>query len=466
MKETTLPEHVNNRRRKTLTRYTILAILTYNIPVITAILAKYYDLARYDYSNIIFLCIVIVILGALVLPCIKLKKQVTKKFILVILYLQVTICALMLAFSYYFMDDLRFLILISSLLVLIFVFVQARLLISFILIGINSLSYLALSFTGITYMGHFGSFGRELLTVLIFVPVSCFIAYMCNIIQKKNIEIVESRSELKDTFSKLEITHNELESFNERMVESLRYAEMIQKSLLPGIDRLKTTYPDSMIIWMPKDIVGGDIFYTYTTSNETIIAVIDCTGHGVPGAFLTMIAYSEIRKIILEETLLDPGLILKNLNVAVKKALHQNGSKTVADDGMDAAICNINHLKNRLTFSSARIPLFYVKNEEIHILKGDKQSVGYNDSNENFDFTNHTIEDCDQCSFYIKTDGLTDQMGGDNRRRFGTNRLKELILSCHKKPFDEQRKKTLQTILEHQGSNDQIDDITLIAFRP
>ncbi len=464
-RETALPKHVNDRRRASVSRFTLLATLVYQIPFIAAYLAKYYNLANYDYSGINSLYIAVLITNLVTLAMVQLKKQVTKRFVFFMLFFQIICWAVLVSIKLYLMTDLRMLTLISGLMAMIFVFTQSRMYIAFILIGVVIIDYLAISYIGITYMGQAGSFGREVLVIIVFFPVSLFIAYMCNIVQKQSIVIKESRNKIKTTFAELETTHSALESFNERMIESLHYAEMIQQSLLPGIDRLKTEYPDSMIIWMPKDIVGGDIFYTYTMPGETILVIIDCTGHGVPGAFLTMIAYSEIRKIIMDERQHDPALILKSLNIAVKKVLHKNDSKTMTDDGMDAAVCKVDHSKKHVTFSSARLPLFYVKEEKINIIKGDKQSIGYCDSDENFDFTNHIVENCGQCSFYLKTDGFTDQLGGENRRRFGTKRFRQLIMDYHKKPFQDQRKKTLQTLLEHQGKNDQVDDITLIAFR-
>ena len=395
----------------------------------------------------------------------RIPENEAKPFLNFMLFFQISLWVVIVTAFFCVMNDLRMLILIASMLALIYVFTQARLVFSFIIIGLTATDYLIVSFIGITFMGQVGPFGREVMIILVFLPVSVFLAYMCNIVQKQTIIIKKSHAKIKTTFEELATTHNELELFNGRMIESLNYAEMIQRSLLPGIDRLKTEHAESMIIWMPKDIVGGDIFYTYTDPDETIIVLMDCTGHGVPGAFLTMIAYSEIRKIIMDEKNFDPALILKNLNIAVKKVLHKNDSKTMADDGLDAAVCKVNFSKKSVVFSSARLPLLYVKDEEIHILKGDKQRIGYNDSNENFDFTNHTLENCGQCSFYLKTDGLTDQLGGEDRRRFGTKRFKKLILDYYKKPFSEQRKKTLQTLLEYQGSNDQVDDITVIAFR-
>jgi serine phosphatase RsbU (regulator of sigma subunit) len=284
-------------------------------------------------------------------------------------------------------------------------------------------------------------------------------------IKSANSILKATHAELETTHAELEATHFELEGHNERMVESIRYAEMIQRSLLPGIERIKAVSPDSMFIWIPKDIVGGDIFYTYADPEGSLIALMDCTGHGVPGAFLTMIVYSEIRKIIMDEACRLPSEILKRLNRAVKTVLHTNNDDTTADDGLDAAICIIDHSGKKVTYAGAKIPLFYVKNGVYHRRNGDKQSIGYKDSDDDFEFTNHIIDVDDQCTFYMKTDGFTDQLGGVKRLRFGTDKFKKLIMENYDKPYSDQRKTFLQTLLEYQGENEQMDDITLIGFQ-
>jgi serine phosphatase RsbU (regulator of sigma subunit) len=155
------------------------------------------------------------------------------------------------------------------------------------------------------------------------------------------------------------------------MLDSLHYAEMIQQSLLPGLDRMKTESPDSLIIWIPKDIVGGDIFYMFSHPESSVVALMDCTGHGVPGAFLTMIAYTEIRRIILDQGCHDPAEILKRLNLLMKNALHKGKEKQMVDDGLDAAVIEVNHTKSCFRFAGARIPLCYIKVDQVMMIIGD-----------------------------------------------------------------------------------------------
>lgn len=462
--ESVLPKHVNDKRRKSLNKYTFLALIVYHIPAIAAILAKYYNLTCYQYVDILYYYILCLLIHSSFFVTILLKNQITTRFIRIMLYIEVMICMLFLTAFVYIMENHRYMILIASQLIFTFVFIQSRLIVSYIFVALATIDYLVVAYIGIIRMGQPGHFAEEVINILIFLPVSAFIGYMCSILQKQRKEIKHSRDQLEATHAELKTTHETLESYNKRMLDSLHYAQMIQRSLLPGIDRLKTESPDSLIIWMPKDIVGGDIFYTYTHSEKSIIALMDCTGHGIPGAFLTMIAYSEIRKIVLDQTCYDSAEILKRLNKAMKNALHKNG-KQMINDGLDAAVVEVDHKNRCFRFSGARIPLFYIENNRPLMIKGDKQSIGYVDSNENHIFTNHTVSFMDHCMVYLKTDGYTDQLGGEERLRFGTKRFEKLISEIHNEPFSVQRKKILQTFFDHQGSNDQMDDVTVIGFR-
>ncbi|MBU1170836.1 MAG: SpoIIE family protein phosphatase [Proteobacteria bacterium] len=465
-----LPKEIDDQRRRTLLRYTFLALLSYQLPVGVAYLAIFFNIAKYDYSDIHPAYLSYIGVSILALILIRLKKMITKPFIYFMLHFQVFFCLIISAYMIYAMNDQRYLVPIGCLLILIFVFIQSTLFVSFSAILFFVSLYLSISYVGIGYRGQAGSFVGDVLYILIFVPVCIFIAFISKIMQdqQKKIKLASSRlktthAELKATHDELGLIHTELEGHNDRMIESIRYAEMIQRSLLPGIDRIKEVSPESMFIWMPKDIVGGDIFYTYAGLEVSIIAVMDCTGHGVPGAFLTMIVYSEIRKIIMDEVCRKPSDILKRLNLSVKNILYKTNSAQ-ANDGLDAAVCSINHSEKKVTYAGARIPLFFVKDGSLHRINGDKQSIGYKHSIDNFDFTDYSIDIDSPCSFYIKTDGYTDQLGGDKRLRFGTDKFKDLIQQNHKKPYSDQRKLFLDALINYRGENEQIDDITLIGF--
>jgi PAS domain S-box-containing protein len=255
-----------------------------------------------------------------------------------------------------------------------------------------------------------------------------------------------------------------IEAINKMMVESIQYAQIIQSALLPNAAMVKTYLPKSFFLWMPRELVGGDMLYAESVADGFIIAVIDCTGHGVPGAFMTMIAITSLRRIIRDENCYEPAKILKRLNFLVKTSLQQETEHAQSDEGLDAAICLVKQDEQRLIFAGAKLPLYYIHNEKLTLIKGDKQSLGYKKSDLNFTFTNHTVNIEEGMSFYLSSDGFLDQLGGLKRFRFSPKRFKNLLLENHHYTFDEQSERLLQAFNEYKGDNDRQDDVTVVGF--
>ncbi len=283
-------------------------------------------------------------------------------------------------------------------------------------------------------------------------------------ISRQTDELQKSRDELEKTHKEIEQTQQQMKYFNRRIMESIDYAKIIQQSLLPAIDMLKTNIPKSFFIWKPKNILGGDIFFTHNHPSGFTIALMDCTGEGVPGAFMTMIAYTEARKIIVDEACQDPAEILKRLNHSVQAILKKDFNDSMSDQGMDAAVCRVDSIGKTVTFAGANMPLFYNQEGALHLLKGDDQSLGFIHSDKHFCFTNHTIPVHERSSFYLTSDGYLNQVGGAEKRSIGLDGFEHLLMECSNKPFDEQRKEILQAILSHQGEHEQTDDVTVIGF--
>ncbi|QTA90361.1 SpoIIE family protein phosphatase [Desulfonema magnum] len=301
--------------------------------------------------------------------------------------------------------------------------------------------------------------------------------------QKEKQFFIQKSRELSLAYHRLEQTEAELkkskeaaEAANRKVMESIQYAKMIQRSLLPDPDRVKCYFPHSFFIWMPRDILGGDILFFDSFEDGIVGAVIDCTGHGVPGAFMTMIASSGLRRIIRDEGCRDPSEILRRLNFIVKTSLQQDTGYALSDDGMDAGIFSIQPAISdqktekqttdaySLTFAGARLPLIYIHNGEVCFIKGDRQSIGYKRSDLNFNFTNHKITIDKNMSFYIFTDGFTDQLGGERDRRFGSRRFRNLLKENARLPFEKQRDVLLQAFNAYQGENERQDDVTVAGF--
>jgi PAS domain S-box-containing protein len=264
----------------------------------------------------------------------------------------------------------------------------------------------------------------------------------------------------------LNLTLAKVEKANAHILESIRYAKMIQQSVLPSLVQIKEWIPESFFIWEPRDIIGGDFFYAENTGKGTVLAVVDCTGHGVPGAFMTMIAASGLRRVIRDEGLTSPALILKRLNAIVKTSLHQDTAHALSDDGLDAGICYLDKAENLLTYAGARIPLVHVSKGALSIIPADRQSIGYAGSDLDFTYTEHRIPMTGDHTFYMFTDGFTDQLGGSKNRRFGRKNLYAILQANSGRPFYDQRDILLREFNAFKGDNDRQDDMTMVGFRP
>lgn len=254
-----------------------------------------------------------------------------------------------------------------------------------------------------------------------------------------------------------------IEAVNEMMIDSIRYAKTIQSSLLPNSDRINAILPKHFFAWMPRDIVGGDIIYAESFADKLVIAIMDCTGHGVPGAFMAMVASTSLRRITRDENCYEPAKILQKLGFSVKTALQQDTEHVDSDDGLDAAICMIDFQTKTLDFAGARLALNYIKNNVITTIKGDRESLGYKKAKNNFPFTTHTIATT-ETSFYISTDGFIDQFGGKKRFPLGNKRFEKMLLKNNHHDFAIQQKELFKLFDEYRGDNKPQDDITIIGF--
>ena len=304
--------------------------------------------------------------------------------------------------------------------------------------------------------------------------------------------VIQKSRELSLAYHRLEQTEVELkrakeaaEDANRKIMSSIQYAKSIQYSLLPDMEEINVRLPDSFFLWMPRDIVGGDIFFADFFDDGFIIAVVDCTGHGIPGAFMTMIASSGLKQIIRNEGCRNPGEILKRLNFMVKTLLRQDTAHTLSDDGLDAAVVSVRYpaedslpkgksehssgglpdtAEYSLTFSGARLSFLYICNGELFLVKGDRQSIGYKRSDLNFNFNNHSITLGKGASCYMFTDGFQDQMGGERRLRFGSKKFRHLLGKIARLPFEQQRSALLRAFDAYKGENERQDDVTVLGF--
>ncbi len=257
----------------------------------------------------------------------------------------------------------------------------------------------------------------------------------------------------------------EIEEANKKIMDSIRYAKVIQDSLMPDVQEVQCYLPQSFFMWMPRDILAGDIFFVDVVEGGLVAAVLDCTGHGVPGAFMTMLVSSALRRTIRDEKCKDPAQILCRLNLIVKTTLHQDKDYTVSDDGLDAAVCFIDHTENVLTFAGARLPLFCVAGGRTRIIKGDRQSIGYKRSDVHHVFQRHRIEIREGMSFYMASDGFEEQLGGARGFSFGRTRFGELLQEVSSVSLERQKDIIMEVFDRYRGEHERQDDVTVIGFR-
>jgi serine phosphatase RsbU (regulator of sigma subunit)/tetratricopeptide (TPR) repeat protein len=254
-----------------------------------------------------------------------------------------------------------------------------------------------------------------------------------------------------------------IEEKNKNITDSIRYAKKIQQALLPNKAEILKKLPHSFIYYKPKDIVSGD-FYWYTQFNEyAVFAAADCTGHGVPGAFMSAICNDLMNQVIRDEHVVSPAEALRLLDMKLGMLLKKSSDRE-ANDGMDIALCCLNLKTNQLLFAGAHRPLILVRNGEIIEFKPDKLSIGGYDMGEK-KFTDHEIGLCPDDTLYLFTDGYTDQFGGPKGKKFKFRQLKELLLSIKDHPMNDQRTKVESALREWRKDHEQVDDVLLIGVR-
>lgn len=263
----------------------------------------------------------------------------------------------------------------------------------------------------------------------------------------------------------------EMKHKNTLISDSINYASLIQHSLMPEQKNIEKYFYEYFSIWEPKDTVGGDIylFEELRNENECILMVIDCTGHGVPGAFVTMLVKAVerevISKIINSDGDVSTSKILQIFNKSIKQILKQDNHLANSNAGFDGGIIYFNKKEKIVRFSGAETPLFFIdENEDLNMIKGDRHSVGYKKSDPDYVFSEHTINLKNGMKFYITTDGFLDQNGGEKSFCFGKKNFKSLIQNNCKKPFKEQKEEFMKQLLQYQGKTERNDDICVIGF--
>ncbi|AFM04778.1 serine phosphatase RsbU, regulator of sigma subunit [Bernardetia litoralis DSM 6794] len=256
----------------------------------------------------------------------------------------------------------------------------------------------------------------------------------------------------------------EIERSQVQIMDSIRYARQIQDAVLPTENELNEYFTDSFAVYKPQKIVSGDFYWVYRKKRKTFVAVVDCTGHGVPGAFMSMIGQTLLNKIIGQSKIYDPAMILEVLHLEIQHALKQNEGKN--DDGMEVAILAIEttDLGKQVTFSGAHRPLYYIHDGQFLKIKGNNRSIGGKQKQENNQFITHSIHLQAGDILYLTTDGFADQNNSD-RVKYGTQRLTQFLEQIKDYPFATQKIELIKEFEAFKNGELQRDDMTILGLR-
>ena len=295
--------------------------------------------------------------------------------------------------------------------------------------------------------------------IISFFSIFSFIKYRTRkLIKEKEIledKVTERTTELKSANSHLNLAIEEIK-------DSINYAERIQSSILPTINLIKEHLPNGFVLFKPKDVVSGDFYWFNQVDDKIFFACVDCTGHGVPGAFMSMIGNSLLNEIVLTKQISSPSAVLSNLNNSIFKVLKQNTSES--RDGMDMAFCTIDRKAKTVTYSGANRELLLIRNSKLIEFKPTKTAIGgFTEADKVFEET--VIEANDTDLFYMTTDGYADQFGGDKGKKLMTKNFKELVLSISQLPLNEQSEILNKRFIDWKGNLEQVDDILVIGFK-
>jgi len=289
-------------------------------------------------------------------------------------------------------------------------------------------------------------------------------------LSERNYEILQQQEEITTQRDEIEIHRDQLNEKHKlvlhqkkEILDSIYYAERIQHAALPPVELLNSILPEYFIFFKPRDIVSGDFYWAKKINQYVVVAAADCTGHGVPGGFMSMLGISFLNEIIAKKEITKANQVLENLRTYVKHSLNQTGKSGETKDGMDIALCIIDTTEKKLQFAGANNPMFYIKNGELIVYEPTRNPIGIYIMEKSF--INHEFEYINGEQFYLFTDGYVDQFGGENKKKFMVSNFKKLILENHSKTMDKQNQIIENTFLKWKHHNKQIDDILVIGIK-
>jgi serine phosphatase RsbU (regulator of sigma subunit) len=278
-------------------------------------------------------------------------------------------------------------------------------------------------------------------------------------------ELGREKEIIQGLHDKLHYAYQEIEEKNKSINESISYARRIQEAILPGADSLKKIYPKSFILYKPKYQIGGDFYWFAEREDKFFIAVADCTGHGIPGALMSMLGFSLLNEIIQVKGAVRTCDILQKLNKGICKILKQDEPDIKAHHGMDIAICCVDKTEHTLEFSGAKRPLFFKHKDELSLIKGDGFGIGGDGHGSERKYTSHVLPYHPGDIFYLYSDGYADQFGGKKERKLMNRNLNKLLQSTHSFDIHEQEEMLYQWLDRWKGDLEQTDDILIVGIQ-
>ena len=301
-------------------------------------------------------------------------------------------------------------------------------------------------------------------------------------------EIRQNLEELVATQEQLKVQYDMLSAKNKSIADSINYAKRIQTALLPRLAEIRASFPDSFVLFRPRDVISGDFYWFANKGDFQVIVAADCTGHGVPGAFMSMLGSSLLNQIIHDKEISKPNEILDLLHSGVEEMLNQRHEDNTNRDGMDASICIVNRKKNIVKFAGANNPIYVLsqkpltfitehslenirieqaENWQLTEIKADKKPIGGRIIKQNdLYYTLHTFELDQEMRIYLFSDGFVDQIGGEGHKKLMSKNFKQLVIQQHEKPYEEQQE-NFSTFFENwiSGVSKQLDDVMLLGIK-
>jgi len=281
---------------------------------------------------------------------------------------------------------------------------------------------------------------------------------------KTNEEITQQKEEIEAQRDEIEAQRDHISKQNLEMTQSIEYAKRIQTAVMPAKEVVKSILPEHFVLFKPRDIVSGDFYWMTKKNSKIIVAAADCTGHGVPGAFMSMLGISFLNEIVNVRNETKPNLILNHLRDSIKSTLSQTGKEGESKDGMDIALCTIDLDARKLEFAGAYNPLYLIRNGVLTETKADKMPIGIHVVEKEM-FTNHEMSFEKNDCIYLFSDGYVSQFGGDSGRTYKSIPFKKLLAIISEKPMAKQCEMLEDEFVEWQGYNSQVDDILVIGIK-